>query len=117
MYNHYVRDQNGNYVKASVEEPAVTYIPTPRAPSKPPPVPTPEPQKVPPQEIPPPPQKTPPQPIRRPPEMQFANTILGHFNLSDIDSGDLLLLSLLFFLFRQKADEELLLALGLLLIL
>ena len=34
-----------------------------------------------------------------------------------LDAGDLLLLGLLYFLFREKADEELLVALGLLLIL
>ena len=34
-----------------------------------------------------------------------------------VDTGDLLLLGLLFFLFRENADEELLVALGLLLIL
>ena len=34
-----------------------------------------------------------------------------------VDSGDLLLLAILFFLFREGADEELLVALGLLLIL
>ena len=34
-----------------------------------------------------------------------------------LDAGDLLLLGLLYFLFREKADEELLIALGLLLIL
>ena len=38
-------------------------------------------------------------------------------HLEDLDTGDLLLLFLLFFLFRQKADEELLIAIGLLLIL
>ena len=36
---------------------------------------------------------------------------------SSVDSGDLLLLAILFFLFREGADEELLVALGLLLIL
>ena len=34
-----------------------------------------------------------------------------------VNTGDLLLLFLLFFLFKQKADEELLIAIGLLLIL
>ena len=36
---------------------------------------------------------------------------------SEIHTGDLLLLGLLFFLSREEADEELLVALGLLLIL
>jgi len=34
-----------------------------------------------------------------------------------VDTGDLLLLALLFLLFREDADEELLVAIGLLLIL
>ena len=37
--------------------------------------------------------------------------------MGDLDSGDLLVLLLLFMLFRENADEELLIALGLLLIL
>lgn len=43
--------------------------------------------------------------------------LLNSLKLSDIDAGDLLLLGLLFFLIHQKADEELIIALGLLLIL
>lgn len=43
--------------------------------------------------------------------------LLDRFHLDSIDSGDLLLLLLLFLLFREDADEELLFALGLLLIL
>ena len=47
--------------------------------------------------------------------------VLRHFldqlHLDHVDTGDLLLLGLLFFLFREDADEELLVALGLLLIL
>lgn len=43
--------------------------------------------------------------------------LLDQFHLGNVDSGDLLLLALLFFLFREDADEELLVALGLLLIL
>ncbi len=46
----------------------------------------------------------------------FSN-ILKNFNLENIDTGDLLLLVLLFLLFREGEDEELLIALGLLLIL
>ena len=42
---------------------------------------------------------------------------LDRFHLDHVDTGDLLLLGLLFFLFREDADEELLVALGLLLIL
>lgn len=43
--------------------------------------------------------------------------LLDQFHLGNVDSGDLLLLALMFFLFREDADEELLVALGLLLIL
>ena len=43
--------------------------------------------------------------------------LLDQFHLSSVDSGDLLLLAILFFLFREGADEEALVALGLLLIL
>ena len=42
---------------------------------------------------------------------------LDQLHLDHVDTGDLLLLVLLFFLFREDADEELLVALGLLLIL
>ena len=42
---------------------------------------------------------------------------LDRFHMDHVDTGDLLLLGMLFFLFREDADEELLTALGLLLIL
>ena len=47
----------------------------------------------------------------------FLRHILDQLHLDHVDTGDLLLLILLFFLFREDADEELLVALGLLLIL
>ena len=105
MYNHYVRDGNGNYVKVSVEEPKYEAVHIPSPPPQREPIPEQSPQCQ---------SNTNEQ---RPSEAQFVNKMLGHLNLSDIDSGDLLLLALLFFLFRQNADEELLIALGLLLIL
>lgn len=43
--------------------------------------------------------------------------ILDKLNLKDLDKGDLLLLFILFLLLREGEDEELLIALGLLLIL
>ena len=43
--------------------------------------------------------------------------LLGKLKLDELDTGDLLLLAILFLLFREGEDEELLLALGLLLIL
>ena len=53
----------------------------------------------------------------RPAELRFLNSLLDKIHLSDIDAGDLILLALLFLLFREDGDEELLIALGLLLIL
>ena len=47
----------------------------------------------------------------------FVSRILELLHLQDVDTADLLLLLLLFFLFEEKADDELLIALGLLLIL
>ena len=47
----------------------------------------------------------------------FLSQIMGKLKLDDLDTGDLLLLAILFLLFREGEDEELLLALGLLLIL
>lgn len=52
----------------------------------------------------------------RPAEIRWLNRLLGKLRLSDIDAGDLLLLLLLFILFREGGDEELLIAIGLLLI-
>lgn len=43
--------------------------------------------------------------------------LLERLHLKDVDTGDLLLLLIFFLLFRQEADEEVLIALGLLLIL
>ncbi|MBR2132179.1 MAG: hypothetical protein IJ955_06525 [Oscillospiraceae bacterium] len=45
------------------------------------------------------------------------SSILGKLKLDDLDTGDLLLLMILFLLFRDGEDDELLIALGLLLIL
>ena len=47
----------------------------------------------------------------------FLSQIIGKLRLDDLDTGDLLLLAILFLLFRDGEDDELLLALGLLLIL
>lgn len=57
----------------------------------------------------------PPSPQRS--ERDLLNRILEKLHLGDLDAGDLLVLLLLFMLFRENADEELLIALGLLLIL
>ena len=47
----------------------------------------------------------------------LARQLLDQFHLNHIDTGDLFLLLLIFLLIRENADEELLIALGLLLIL
>ena len=56
-------------------------------------------------------------PFPQRPERDVLNRVLEKLHLGDLDAGDLLVLRLLFMLFREKADEELLIALGLLLIL
>lgn len=71
----------------------------------------------PPRSDPPPKGPPPPPPERGAPERGFFNDLLEMLHLGDLDAGDLLLLFLLFYLSRQKADEELLIAIGLLLIL
>lgn len=108
MYDRYGRGDRGNYVRASLDDGP---LPPPRKSSGPPP-PGPQQQPKPP---PRPPQSGPPP--KRPPEIAFGKGILDALHLDDLDTGDLLLLFLLFFLFKQQADEELLIAIGLLLIL
>lgn len=121
MYNRYVRGDDGTYTRVAEEEPR-------RA-------------EAPPAGAPPPPAgeasggaKTPPPPPPPPSGDGFGGfgggfagaaeglggyfrRLLDQLHLDRIDTGDLLLLGLLYFLFREKADEELLIALGLLLIL
>ena len=110
MYNRYIRTDDGTYTKVAEEE---------------------APHGQPRQEPPPggPPPNSPPPPPNGPggsPPPPFGGTdgiagylrrVLDQLHLDRIDAGDLLLLGLLYFLFREKADEELLIALGLLLIL
>lgn len=93
MYNRYVRNDNGSYSRIPQEESAGA----------------------------PPQQETPPPQTEKPPRTDGLSSFLRHFldqfHLDHVDTGDLLLLGLLFFLFREDADDELLMALGLLLIL
>ena len=122
MYNRYIRNDNGSYTRVPQEEaspsaasgPAQT-VPQANRPQSPPP--------------------PPPQAERRagtgsprPPASGgpggvvdsltgLLRHILDQLHLEHVDTGDLLLLVLLFFLAREDADEELLVALGLLLIL
>ena len=106
MYNRYIRTDDGTYTKVAEEE-------TPHGQSR----------QEPTGNGPPPP---PPGGSGSGPPPPFGGTegiagylrrVLDQLHLDRIDAGDLLLLGLLYFLFREKADEELLIALGLLLIL
>ncbi len=99
MYNRYIRDDSGRYERL------------PQYDSPPPPPPRRETENPPPS----PPFQEPPKP--RLPDLKFFDQLLDRLHLGDMDSGDLLLLLILFLLFRQEADEEVLIALGLLLIL
>ena len=89
MYNRYIRNDQGTYTRIPEEEPRHTQGGT--SPSGQP-------------------EHPPSGGGQQPPHWD-------QFHLSSVDSGDLLLLAILFFLFREGADEELLVALGLLLIL
>lgn len=103
MYNRYMRNDNGVYTRMPQNDTPGGGNPNP---APPPPGPKP----------PTPPPGPPPAPPHRP-ERDILNRLLEKLHLGDLDSGDLLVLLLLFMLFREKADEELLIALGLLLIL
>lgn len=104
MYNRYIRTDDGTYTKVSEEE-------TPSGQSRQEPR-----QDSPPPDGPPP--FSPPPPFGGGEGIAgYLRRILDQLHLDRIDAGDLLLLGLLYFLFREKADEELLVALGLLLIL
>lgn len=97
MYNRYTRNDTGSY----------TRMPQKEAPPSTPPSPPPRPSA----------------PLTKSisgssaSERDLLNNLLAKFHLDDLDSGDLLVLLMLFLLIREKADEELLIALGLLLIL
>lgn len=104
MYNRYMRNDTGAYTRMPQDDAP------PRGP-KPPSGPGASPKAKPspgPPPIPAPPHR---------PERDILNRFLERLHLGDLDSGDLLVLLLLFMLFRENADEELLIALGLLLIL
>ncbi len=89
MYNRYIRNDSGSYTRIPEEE-----------------------RQSPPPSGPPPPPQSGSDGLSG-----FLRHFLDQFHLDHVDTGDLLLLGLLFFLFREDADEELLVALGLLLIL
>ena len=115
MYNRYIRNDNGVYTRIPQEERQQKPQQPPRqtpSPAAPPPQ-TGGPQRPPP----PPPPPSGGNGCRSDGLTGFLRHILDQLHLDHVDTGDLLLLGLLFFLFREEADEELLIALGLLLIL
>lgn len=115
MYNRYIRNERGEYVCVPVAAPPPPPKPPPPPPPPSRPKPDPPPPPPPPPPIPPPAPKPPPPP---PPDVtRLLSGLLERLRLQDVDTGDLLLLAILFLLFREKADEEVLIALGLLLIL
>ena len=94
MYNRYIRDQEGVYNRIPEDEPA-------------------------PSAYGPPPQKPPQPPPKDGGASQLLQRILEKLGMENVDTGDLLLLLILFLLFTEgdSRDEELMIALGLLLIL
>ncbi|MBQ7681197.1 MAG: hypothetical protein IJT31_03155 [Oscillibacter sp.] len=135
MYNRYIRNDRGTYTRITEDDAPRRPPPRPEAsgpphnPPESPHGPRPESAMLPhnPPEAPhgPPPEASPP---HRPPEMSppppvqdglqgFLRHLLQVSHAENVDTGDLLLLCLLFLLYREGADEELLVALGLLLIL
>ncbi len=118
MYNRYIRNDYGQYERIPVPEPPEQepqhsgFDPSPEdAWSGPPPGNGPPPGERQSQS-----QNNPPPPDGGQSGKGFLSGLLKKLNLQNIDTGDLLLLVLLFLLFREGEDEELLIALGLLLI-
>ncbi|MFQ8798763.1 MAG: hypothetical protein ACLR7Y_06210 [Dysosmobacter sp.] len=110
MYNRYIRRDDGTYTKVAEPDPPRQETTGPGSQPSPPP--------------PDDPNESGPRSGGPPPSFGgaeglagYLRQILDHLHLDRVDAGDLLLLGLLYFLFREKADEELLVALGLLLIL
>ena len=99
MYNRYIRNDDGVYARQAQQDAE----PSRRESPPPPPPPRPEPP--------------PPPPPQGGGQIPFLSGIMEKLHLGSVDFGDLLLLLLLFQLFREDGDEELLIAIGLLLIL
>ena len=123
MYNRYIRNDRGTYTRIQQED---------QPPHSPLPAEEPVPKTAPPPKEDPIPRTTPPPPYSEPSRPSHSGKSgrqitdgltsllrqsLDQLRLQQVDTGDLLLLGLLFLLFREDADEELLVALGLLLIL
>ena len=122
MYNRYIRDDRGVYTRVPRDE-AQQAAPVPPRREEPK-------SESPPKQAQADPGRTGPhgnhgaESGRKPPSHAVSDGLTGllrHFldrlHMDCVDTGDLLLLGLLFFLFREDTDEELLTALGLLLIL
>lgn len=103
MYNRYLRNDDGVYTRMPMQDAPRGEPPRDNRPPPPPP-------RPPQGDAPPPP------PISQE-ASQFFSRILDKLPLKGVDTADILLLLILFFLFEEKADDELLVALGLLLIL
>ena len=96
MYNRYLRNDDGVYTRMPMQD---------------------APRGEPPRDKRPPQGDAPPPPPISQEASQFFSRILDKLPLKGVDTADILLLLILFFLFEEKADDELLVALGLLLIL
>lgn len=105
MYNRYVRNDNGQYERIPVD-----HMPPPFHPDR---------HNI--KEefsyIPDEPPHTEPLREEREKKKGTLSSLLRKLNMDGIDTGDLLLLTILFLLFKDGDDEELLFALGLLLLL
>ncbi len=91
MYNHYIPN-GSSYTRISEQDPAQV------SPVLPPPVQEPEPEKA-------------------DGEKKGLSSILKSLKLDDLDTGDVLILLILLFLFLEGDDVELMITLGLLLLL
>jgi len=110
MYNRYIRNDEGVYQRIPVQEEPQQGQPFSGEPGRQEASQYTEPQGQPWGDFPPPPKGG-------GKKQGFLSSLLGKLKLDEIDTGDLLLLVILFLLFKDGEDEELLIALGLLLIL
>lgn len=108
MYNRYIRSDEGTYTRIPEEEPHPGRE-SHSAAEQPRPQPSPTHEST----APPPPASG----SSHRGESGMIQHLLDQLHLDRVDTGDLLLLALLFLLFREGADDEVLAALGLLLIL
>lgn len=102
MYNRYLRNDDGVYTRMPMQDAPRGEPPRDNRPPPPPPSGG---------------NAPPPRPPISQEASQFFSRILDKLPLKGVDTADILLLLILFFLFEEKADDELLVALGLLLIL